>query len=154
MSILLSDNELYKLHQRSKWNDEKGDWAIPHFTFNPKSKDLAFPTIHAKQRVDQQKEERDIAIEEEEEVDEAQFRKQGGFANKQKTDVKRRATDHTSDDSSQAEDSPTDGNNSLKNRDTSVKKAKNGGSVNSLTKPPIKGKEIIPERRRKYLEEN
>jgi len=48
MSILLSENELYKLHQRSKWDDEKNDWYIPNFTFNPKSKDLAFPTINAK----------------------------------------------------------------------------------------------------------
>ena len=48
MSILLSENELYKLHQRSKWDDEKGDWSIPHFTFNAKTKDISFPTINAK----------------------------------------------------------------------------------------------------------
>ena len=48
MSILLSENELYKLHQKSKWDDEKGDWAIPQFAFNPKSKDISFPSINAK----------------------------------------------------------------------------------------------------------
>ena len=53
MSILLSEHELYKLHQRSKWDDEKGDWNIPHFTFNPKTKDVAFPTINAKARNEQ-----------------------------------------------------------------------------------------------------
>ena len=62
MSILLSENELYKLHQRSKWDDEKGDWSIPHFTFNAKVKDLAFPTINAKARNEQQKEDREITI--------------------------------------------------------------------------------------------
>jgi hypothetical protein len=62
MSILLSENELYKLHQRSKWDDEKGDWTIPHFTFNPKTKDVAFPTINAKARNEQQKDDREIAI--------------------------------------------------------------------------------------------
>ena len=64
MGILLSENELYKLHQRSKWDDEKGDWAIPHFTFNAKTKDVAFPTINAKARNEQQKEGREIAIQE------------------------------------------------------------------------------------------
>jgi len=37
MQILLSENELYKLHQRSRWDDERGDWTIPLFTFNPKT---------------------------------------------------------------------------------------------------------------------
>ena len=60
MGILLNENELYKLHQRSKWDDEKGDWFIPYFTFNPKQKDIQFPTINAKQRVEQQKEDREI----------------------------------------------------------------------------------------------
>lgn len=50
MSILLSENELYKLHQRSKWDDEKGEWIIPHFTFNAKAGDIAFPSINAKAR--------------------------------------------------------------------------------------------------------
>ena len=62
MGILLSENELYKLHQRSKWDDEKGDQSIPHFTFNPKTKDVAFPTINAKARNEQQKDDREIAI--------------------------------------------------------------------------------------------
>ena len=50
MGILLSENELYKLHQKSKWDDERGDWTIPLFTFNPKAKDISFPTINAKQK--------------------------------------------------------------------------------------------------------
>ena len=62
MSILLSENELQKLHQRSKWDDERGDWSIPFFTFNHRTKDIAFPTINAKQRVEQTKEERELRI--------------------------------------------------------------------------------------------
>ena len=52
MGILLSENELYKLHQKSKWDEEKGDWNVPMFTFNPKAKDISFPTINARARVD------------------------------------------------------------------------------------------------------
>lgn len=62
MGILLSENELYKLHQRSKWDEEKGEWGIPLFTFNPKQKDISFPSINAKARVDQAKDERELAI--------------------------------------------------------------------------------------------
>ena len=81
MGILLSENELYKLHQRSKWDDEKGDWNIPLFTFNPKAKDISFPTINGKQRVDQMKDERVIDIKEADHSDnaDADFRKAGNF---------------------------------------------------------------------------
>ena len=62
MGMLLSENELYKLHQKSNWDDEKLEWKIPYFAFNPKAKDLSFPTINAKQRVDQIKEDRDMTF--------------------------------------------------------------------------------------------
>jgi len=62
MSILLSENEMYKLHQRAKWDDERGEWDVPYFTFNPKQKDIAFPSIGAKQRVEHQMGERDIGF--------------------------------------------------------------------------------------------
>ena len=48
----LSDNELFKLNQKSKWDEEKGEWTIPLFTLNAKSREIAFPTINAKQRVE------------------------------------------------------------------------------------------------------
>lgn len=88
LKILLSDNELYKLHQKSKWDDEKGDWHIPLFTFNAKNKDIAFPTINAKERVQQAKEERELEIQGDANVPEkmdqtqSQFRKQGNFNSK------------------------------------------------------------------------
>ena len=62
MSMMFSDNEIYKLHQRAKWDEEKADWTIPFFTFNPKEKVIAFPTINAKQRVEQMKEDRELNI--------------------------------------------------------------------------------------------
>lgn len=62
MSILLTENELYKLQSRAKWDDERGDWSIPLFTFNPKSKDISFPTINAKSRIEQAKDERELTI--------------------------------------------------------------------------------------------
>lgn len=62
MGIMLSENELYKLHQRSKWDEEKNDWLVPQFQFNLKSKDISFPTINAKQRVEQAKDERELAV--------------------------------------------------------------------------------------------
>ena len=52
MSILLTENELYKLQSRAKWDDDRADWQIPLFVFNPKSKDISFPTINAKSRTD------------------------------------------------------------------------------------------------------
>lgn len=52
MNILFTENELYKLHNKSKWDEERGDWTIPLFTFNPKNKDISFPSINAKSRVE------------------------------------------------------------------------------------------------------
>lgn len=37
IGILLTDNELYKLNEKSKWDEEKGEWTIPLFTLNAKS---------------------------------------------------------------------------------------------------------------------
>ena len=85
MNILFSENELYKLHNKSKWDEERGDWTIPLFTFNPKNKDISFPSINAKSRVEQSKEERELNIEED--VPEDKFRKNGNFT-KQKTSKK------------------------------------------------------------------
>ena len=97
MGILLSEHELYKLHQRSKWDDERGDWSIPMFTFNPKAKDISFPTINAKARVDQAKDEREINILGADEYDgdeggknnDSNFRKAGNFKGKRSNQKKK-----------------------------------------------------------------
>lgn len=85
MGILLSENELQKLHQRSKWDDERGEWSIPQFTFNHRTADIAFPTINAKQRVEQTKEERELRIkgddDDDDDITTSQFRRKGNFNN-------------------------------------------------------------------------
>jgi len=48
----MTDNEMYKLNEKSKWDDEKMEWQIPLFTFNARSKEIAFPSINARQRVE------------------------------------------------------------------------------------------------------
>lgn len=81
MGILLTDNELYKLNEKAKWDEEKLDWQIPYFSFNHKSREVSFPTINAKQRADQLKEDRDLIIDENQTNPdrEESFRKQGNF---------------------------------------------------------------------------
>lgn len=80
MNILFTENELYKLHNKSRWDDERGDWTIPLFTFNPKNKEISFPSINAKSRVEQSKDERELNIQETDDINhESQFRKQGNF---------------------------------------------------------------------------
>ena len=82
MNILFTENELYKLHNKSRWDDERGDWTIPLFTFNPKNKEISFPSINAKSRVEQSKDERELNIHDPDELglnNESQFRKQGNF---------------------------------------------------------------------------
>ena len=60
IQIMLSENELYKLRQKANWNDDTAQWSIPLFIFNAKQGDVAFPTINAKTRVEQSKEEREL----------------------------------------------------------------------------------------------
>jgi len=103
MSMMFSDNEIYKMHQRAKWDEEKADWTIPFFTFNPKEKVIAFPTINAKQRVEQMKEDRELNIDEGQDdsaaADPAIFRKQGAFKGKKGEETKQKATDESRDSS-------------------------------------------------------
>lgn len=40
MSIMLSENEMYKLKQKAAWDDNKLDWKLPLFYFNTAQKDL------------------------------------------------------------------------------------------------------------------
>ena len=81
---MLTENELYKLQSRAKWDDERGDWSIPLFTFNPKSKDISFPTINAKSRIEQAKDERELTIlaPDPNDYDENQFRQQNNFGDR------------------------------------------------------------------------
>lgn len=48
IAIMLSKNEIYKIKDRSNWDDNRNDWKIPTFYFDLKDKNIAFPTINAK----------------------------------------------------------------------------------------------------------
>ena len=88
---------------KDDWDEEKADWTIPFFTFNPKEKVIAFPTINAKQRVEQMKEDRELNIDEGQDdsaaADPAIFRKQGAFKGKKGEETKQKATDESRDSS-------------------------------------------------------
>ena len=60
IEIMLSKGELYKLRQKANWNDDTQQWQIPLFIFNAKQGDVAFPTINAKTRVEQSKDDREL----------------------------------------------------------------------------------------------
>jgi len=66
------------------------------FTFNPKAKDISFPTINAKARVDQAKDEREINILGADDYDgdegknnDSNFRKAGNFKGKRSNQKKK-----------------------------------------------------------------
>jgi len=59
---MLKENELYKLREKANWDENLKEWKIPLFIFNAKQGDIAFPTIGAKGRVEQSKEERELAF--------------------------------------------------------------------------------------------
>ncbi|CDW75636.1 kinesin motor domain containing protein [Stylonychia lemnae] len=65
MQILLSENESYKIKQRSQWDENKQDWKVPLFFLVPYQKDVQFPNINAQSRVNQAKDDRDIQFEDE-----------------------------------------------------------------------------------------
>ena len=47
ISIMLSENEVYKLKERAQWDENKLEWKIPLFYFNSKDASIQFPTINA-----------------------------------------------------------------------------------------------------------
>jgi len=61
--MMLSASDQYKIRQKSTWDDPTKTWTIPHFITVDKKSDIAFPTINAKQRVDQSKEDKEISFE-------------------------------------------------------------------------------------------
>ena len=48
MKIALSNSEIEKIRGKSHWDDNRGEWKVPTFLFNPISgiKDVQFPTIN------------------------------------------------------------------------------------------------------------
>ena len=62
LNAMLKDSDLFKIRQRSSWNEETKEWSVPHFLLTDKKTDVAFPTINAKQRVDQVREDRSVTF--------------------------------------------------------------------------------------------
>ena len=52
VKIMLNESDLYKLRQRSNWDEDTREWTIPLFILNKIQDDAAFPTIGAKARVE------------------------------------------------------------------------------------------------------
>ena len=60
VQIMLNESDLYKLRQRSTWDEDTRDWSIPLFILSKIQDDAAFPTIGAKARVEQSRDERQL----------------------------------------------------------------------------------------------
>jgi hypothetical protein len=58
VSIMLKESDLFKIRQKSVFDESRKEWTIPNFILTDKKSDVTLPTINAKQRVEQSKEER------------------------------------------------------------------------------------------------
>ena len=59
---MLSDHEMAKITEKSRWDEGKSEWKVPYFIV--KDKEMALPTINAQARVKDAKDGRDIIIQE------------------------------------------------------------------------------------------
>lgn len=57
---MLKESDLFKIRQKSVFDEGKKEWTIPNFILSDKKTDITLPTINAKQRVEQSKEERQV----------------------------------------------------------------------------------------------
>jgi len=55
---MLNESDQYKLRDRSSWDEDRREWSIPLFILNKIQDEVGFPTIGAKARVQQTKDER------------------------------------------------------------------------------------------------
>ncbi len=62
VSMVLNENELYKVRDRARWDEERNDWKIPWFYVNHKEEEIAFPTINARDRVQQARGENEVTF--------------------------------------------------------------------------------------------
>ena len=59
---MLNETDQYKLKQRSTWDEDSREWSIPLFILNKIQDEVAFPTIGAKARVQQARNDRNLAF--------------------------------------------------------------------------------------------
>lgn len=62
VQIMLTENDQYKLRERSTWDEDTRDWTVPLFLLHKMQDEVAFPTIGAKARVEQVREEREMTF--------------------------------------------------------------------------------------------
>lgn len=60
VQIMLNENDQYKLRERSTWDEDSREWTVPLFILHKMQDEVAFPTIGAKARVSQARDEREI----------------------------------------------------------------------------------------------
>jgi len=51
VKIMLTENDQYKLRDKSTWDEDNRDWTVPLFILHKMQDEVAFPTIGAKARV-------------------------------------------------------------------------------------------------------
>jgi hypothetical protein len=49
---MLKETDIFKIKQRSMWDEGRKEWSVPHFILQEKKSDVTFPTINGKSRVD------------------------------------------------------------------------------------------------------
>ena len=59
---MLNESDQYKLRQRSTWDEDTREWKVPLFIFNKVQDEVAFPTLGAKARVQQARDDRHLAF--------------------------------------------------------------------------------------------
>lgn len=59
---MLNESDQYKLKQRSAWDEDSRDWNIPLFILSKIQDEVAFPTIGAKARVQQARDDRQLSF--------------------------------------------------------------------------------------------
>ena len=62
VNIMLRENDQYKLRERASWDEDTREWTIPLFILPKIQDEVAFPTIGAKARVKQSREEREVSF--------------------------------------------------------------------------------------------
>lgn len=79
VSMMLKDSDLFKIRQKSVFDEGKKEWTVPNFILTDKKTDITLPTINAKQRVEQTKEDRNVQLEDHDSETFSQGRVRGNF---------------------------------------------------------------------------
>lgn len=52
LASMLKESDIYKIKQKSAWDEFRKEWTVPAFILTDKKQDVSFPTINGKQRVE------------------------------------------------------------------------------------------------------